>query len=220
MRAIAYYRVSTQRQGISGLGLAAQKEAVRVFLAGKGWPPILEFTEVESGKRNDRVQLAAALAACKLHRATLVIAKLDRLARNAAFLMNLRDAGVDFVACDMPDANRMIVGIMALVAENEAAMTSARTKVALAAAKARGTKLGGFRGYVPTEADRAKASAVKGKKARDGAVVLVETVAAIQADGVTSMAGIAKELNARRIPTVAGGQWHPMSVSRLLARIA
>lgn len=214
MRFIAYYRVSTDKQGQSGLGLEAQKEAVRAFLAGKGWPPLAEFVEVESGRKADRSQLAAALAACRLHKATLVIAKLDRLARNAAFLLNLRDAGVDFVACDMPDANRLTVGIMALVAEDEADRISARTKAALQAAKARGVKMGGFRGYVPTEEDRAKAAQAKREKAKRED--LLPVVEAIKAEGIASMTGIAKALNERGIPTAKGGQWQAVQVQRML----
>ncbi|TNC95034.1 MAG: site-specific recombinase [Stygiobacter sp.] len=217
MRFIAYYRVSTDKQGRSGLGLEAQQAAVRSFLQGKGWPPLMEFTEVESGKKNDRVQLAAALEACRLHKATLVIAKLDRLARNAAFLLNLRDAGVDFVACDMPDANRLTVGIMALVAEDEADRISARTKAALAAAKARGTTLGGFRGYLPTEEDRGKAAHAKRQQARQAAAPILAEVERIKAEGTASMRGIAMALNARGVPTVNGGQWQAVQVSRLLA---
>lgn len=116
MRFIAYYRVSTARQGQSGLGLAAQKKAVRDYLGDAKL--VDEFTEIETGKRNDRDALVAALNECRLTGATLVIAKLDRLSRNAAFLMGLRDSGIDSVACDMPNANRLTVGIMALVAEN------------------------------------------------------------------------------------------------------
>lgn len=141
---VAYYRVSTARQGQSGLGLAAQKKSVRDYV-GDG-RILTEFTEIETGKRNDRDALIAALNECRLTGATLVIAKLDRLSRNAAFLMGLRDSGVDFVACDMPNANRLTVGIMALVAEQEAEAISSRTKAALAAAKDRGQTLGGFRG--------------------------------------------------------------------------
>jgi DNA invertase Pin-like site-specific DNA recombinase len=216
MRYVAYYRVSTDRQGRSGLGLEAQQEAVRAFLAGKGWPPVAEFTEIESGRKSDqqRPQLAAALAACRLHKAVLVIAKLDRLARNAAFLLNLRDAGVEFVACDMPDANRLTVGIMALVAEDEADRTSARTKAALAAAKARGVALGGFRGYVPTEADRAKAAHAKREKARR--TDLLPVIEAIRAKGITSLNGIANALNEQNIPTATGKQWQAIQVKRML----
>ncbi len=133
MRAVAYYRVSTQRQGASGLGLDAQREAVRVYLAGNGWPPVTEFTEVESGRKNDRPELAKAVAACKLYGAVLVVAKLDRLARNVAFVSALMESGVDFVAVDFPMANRLTVHILAAVAEHEAGMISAWTKAALAA---------------------------------------------------------------------------------------
>src|SRR6476620_4507750 len=138
-RFIAYQRVSTAQQGRSGLGLEAQRQGVADYLDGGAWTLVAEYTEVESGKRADRPELAKALAACRAHRAVLVIAKLDRLSRNAAFLLNLRDAGVEFVAADMPDANRLTVGIMAMVAEDEADRISARTTAALAAAKARGT---------------------------------------------------------------------------------
>jgi DNA invertase Pin-like site-specific DNA recombinase len=159
---VCYYRVSTARQGRSGLGLEAQRDAVRNYLNGGDWQVAGEFTEVETGKRADRPELAKAFAACRLHRATLVIAKLDRLARNAHFLLGLRDSGIDFVAADMPNANRLTVGIMAMVAEDEAERISARTKAALAAAKKRGTVLGGFRGKVPTAKHRAlSAKAVK-----------------------------------------------------------
>jgi DNA invertase Pin-like site-specific DNA recombinase len=109
---VAYYRVSTQKQGRSGLGLAAQRQAVADFLNGGNWKIVGEFTEVESGKKSDRRQLAKALAMCRLHGARLVIAKLDRLSRNAHFLLGLQESGVDFVAADMPTANQLTVGIM------------------------------------------------------------------------------------------------------------
>ena len=137
---VSYLRASTARQGTSGLGLEAQRAAVAGFLNGEDWTLVLE---VESGKRNDRPALAAALKLCRKHRATLVIAKLDRLARNVAFISNLMESGVEFVAVDMPQANRFVVHILAAVAEQEAEAISKRTKAALAAAKARGTKLGG-----------------------------------------------------------------------------
>ena len=144
---IAYYRVSTSRQAQSGLGLDAQKQAVLDFINGNGDQIVAEFTEVESGKRCDRPELNNSLNQCRETGAKLVIARLDRLARNAAFLLTLRDSGVEFVAADMPDANRLTVGIMALVAEDEAERISQRTKAALAAAKARGVKLGGIRSW-------------------------------------------------------------------------
>jgi DNA invertase Pin-like site-specific DNA recombinase len=129
---VAYYRVSTERQGRSGLGLEAQQKAVRDHLNGGNWGIVAEFTEVESGKRSDRPQLAAALAACRLRGAKLIIAKLDRLARNVHFVSGLMESGVDFVAADFPQANRLTVHILAAVAEHEAKMISERTKVALA----------------------------------------------------------------------------------------
>jgi hypothetical protein len=125
---VAYYRVSTDKQGISGLGMDAQKQAVANYLNGGSWNLLAEFSEVETGRRSDRHELAKAVALCRKEGATLLIAKLDRLARNAAFLLNLRDSGVNFVATDMPHADRFTVGVMALVAEKEAEMISQRTK--------------------------------------------------------------------------------------------
>jgi DNA invertase Pin-like site-specific DNA recombinase len=217
MRTVAYYRVSTDRQGRSGLGLEAQREAVRVFLAGKGWPPVAEFVEIESGKRKDRPELAKAMEACRLYRATLVIAKLDRLARNVAFVSALMESGVEFVAADFPQANRLTIHILAAVAEHEAAMVSQRTKAALAAAKARGTKLGGFRGHAPSDAVRAAASQAKAAGARENAERVLPTIRELQAGGVTSLSGLARELNSRGVPTARGtGQWQAMQVQRVL----
>jgi DNA invertase Pin-like site-specific DNA recombinase len=139
---IAYYRVSTDRQGRSGLGLEAQRAAVGRYLAGIGGILMAEHTEVETGRRNDRPELAKALAACRKHKARLVIAKLDRLSRNVAFIATMMDAGVEFVACDNPHATRLTLHILAAVAEHEREMISARTKAALQAAKARGVRLG------------------------------------------------------------------------------
>ncbi|WP_342779043.1 recombinase family protein [Methylobacterium terricola] len=141
---VTYARVSTARQGRSGLGLDAQREAVRAYLNGGRWTVVGEFVEVESGRRADRPELARAVAACRLYGARLIVAKLDRLSRDPGFLRDLERSGVDFVAADMPDANRLTVGVMALVAEHEREAISARTKAALAAAKARGVTMGGL----------------------------------------------------------------------------
>lgn len=142
MQIISYLRVSTARQGASGLGLEAQRATVAAHVAAGGHTLVAEYVEVESGRKADRPQLAAALSACKLHRATLVIAKLDRLARNVAFIANLMDGGVDFLACDMPHANRLTLHLLAAIAEHEREMISQCTKAALQAAKARGKRLG------------------------------------------------------------------------------
>jgi DNA invertase Pin-like site-specific DNA recombinase len=142
---VSYLRVSTQRQGKSGLGLEAQRAAVAGYLNGGRWTVIQELVEVESGKRSDRPKLAEALRLCRLHKAVLLVAKIDRLARNVAFISALMESGVKFVAVDMPEVNELVVHILASVAEGEARAISARTKAALAAAKVRGTVLGGLR---------------------------------------------------------------------------
>jgi DNA invertase Pin-like site-specific DNA recombinase len=219
---ISYLRVSTKRQGQSGLGLEAQRHAVTEYLNGGDWKLLEEFVEVESGKRNDRPQLAKALSACRIHGATLVVAKIDRLARNAAFLLNLQSAGVDFVACDMPSANRLVVGILAMVAEEEARAISARTKAALSAARRRGVLLGTARNL--TDAARRKGSKLGAKartaKAARRAIDLQPLIEEIRSAGVQSATGITKELNARNIPAAWGGAWTVTQVSRLLARLA
>src|SRR4051812_30379048 len=164
---VAYYRVSTAKQGASGLGLEAQREAVAGYLNGGDWQLAAEFTEVESGRKNDRPELAKALAMCRRIGATLIIAKLDRLARNVAFVSNLMESGVEFTAVDFPTANRLTIHILAAVAEHEAAMTSTRTKAALAAAKARGVKLGGDRhGLIRRFAKKGHAAGLTVRKTR------------------------------------------------------
>jgi DNA invertase Pin-like site-specific DNA recombinase len=217
---VAYYRVSTKRQGRSGLGLEAQRAAVAAYLNGGDWKWVGEFTEVESGKKSDRPELAKAFATCRLHGARLVIAKLDRLSRNAHFLLGLKESGVDFVAADMPNANRLTVGIMAMVAEDEAQRISDRTKAALAAAKRRGTKLGGHRGVVPTARMRKLSAEALQRRAAARAADLAPTIAELQASGVTKLAAIAAALNERGIPTARGdGQWSAVQVSRVLDRL-
>jgi DNA invertase Pin-like site-specific DNA recombinase len=217
---ISYLRVSTQRQGRSGLGLEAQRHAVAEHLNGGSWKLIKEFVEVESGKKSARPQLEAALAACRLYGATLLIAKLDRLSRNAHFLLGLRDAGVDFVAADMPNANRLTVGIMAMVAEDEGQRISARTKAALAAAKRRGVVLGGDRGVIPSAKSRVRALAAIEARAASRAADIAPTIAELQAGGATSLRAIAAGLNARGIPTSRGdGEWSAVQVARVLDRL-
>lgn len=213
-RFIAYYRVSTTRQGRSGLGLEAQRHAVLARL--NGIKPISEFTEVETGTRADRPQLAAALAACRVHKAVLVIAKLDRLARNVAFVSKLMEAGVEFEAVDFPQANRLTIHILAAVAEHEARMISERTRAALAAAKARGTILGGARGRAGTCTDLQKARAARTAKAALRAADLRPTLLSIQAEGATSLRSIASGLNARQISAARGGQWSAAQVRTIL----
>ena len=218
-RFVAYHRVSTARQGRSGLGLEAQRAAVLGYLNGGSWTLVEEFTEVESGKRSDRPQLAAALAACRLHRATLVIAKLDRLARNVAFVSTLMESGIEFTAADFPQANRLTVHILAAVAEHEAKAISDRTKSALAAAKARGVTLGGYRGRSGTSADLERARAVRTAAANQRAADLTGTITALRNAGVTSQGAIAEGLNARGITAPRGGAWSAVQVRRVLERL-
>jgi DNA invertase Pin-like site-specific DNA recombinase len=211
---VAYFRVSTDKQGKSGLGLEAQREAVRTYLDGGRWSLVQEFVEVESGKRNDRPELTAALAACKKHKGKLIIAKLDRLSRNLAFIATLMDSGVEFIAVDNPHANKLTVHILAAVAQHEREMIGQRTRDALQAAKARGTKLGN-----PKLAE-ARKRAVQGNKsaaARYAANVL-PVIREIQASGVKSLRGVARALAARGIATARGGAWTPVQVSDILRR--
>jgi DNA invertase Pin-like site-specific DNA recombinase len=217
---VAYFRVSTAKQGKSGLGLDAQREAVRSYLNGGKWQMIGEFVEVESGKRNDRPALAEALALCRLHNATLVIAKLDRLARNVNFISNLMESTVEFTAVDFPQANRLTIHILAAVAEHEASMISARTKAALAAAKARGVSLGGNRGNIAGQALKgAQVSAAKRRaKAANRANDLMPVIRVAQANGATSLRQIAEVMNCRGIKTARGGEWSAVQIQRVLIR--
>jgi DNA invertase Pin-like site-specific DNA recombinase len=217
---VAYYRVSTERQGKSRLGLEAQQQAVRQYLNGGSWSLVAEVVEVESGKRADRPKLAEALRVCKLHKADLIIAKLDRLARNVAFVSSLMESGVEFTAVDFPKANRLTIHILAAVAEHEAAMISTRTKAALAAAKARGKVLGGFRGVTFTAADHEAAAKARRARSITRAAELAPVVADLRNAGVVSLNGMAKALTERGIPGARGGSgWSPSQVSRLLANV-
>jgi DNA invertase Pin-like site-specific DNA recombinase len=181
---------------------------------------VAEAVEIESGKKNDRPKLTEALALCRIHGATLVIAKLDRLARNVNFISNLMESTVEFTAVDFPQANRLTIHILAAVAEHEAAMISARTKAALGAARARGVVLGGDRGNIAAQARRgAKASAVKRMaKASNRANDLLPVIRAAQADGAESLRQIADVLNDRGIKTARGGEWSAVQVQRVLSK--
>jgi DNA invertase Pin-like site-specific DNA recombinase len=211
---VSYLRVSTDKQGKSGLGLEAQRKAVEDFLNGGRWTLADEFVEVESGKRSDRPKLALALAACKRLKARLIVAKLDRLSRNLHFISGLMESGVDFVAADMPFANRLTVHILAAVAEHEREMISGRTKAALAAAKARGVKLGG------PKLDQARlAGAAGNRKAADRFAANVKPIIAqIRSSGVTSLRKVAAVLTARGVPTARGGTWNPAQVANVMRR--
>ena len=220
---IAYYRVSTKRQGESGLGLEAQRTAVAELAASRGARITEEFVEVESGKRDDRPQLAEALHLAKLTRATLVIAKLDRLSRNATFLSSLLDSGASFVAADMPDANDLTIRILAAVAQQEREAISKRTKEALRAAKARGVKLGnpyGAAALIRDGSGPAAASEARKEAADQRALEFAQTIGRIKAQGKTSLREIAEELNRRGIHTARGGQWHPTTVRNYMQRAA
>ena len=211
---VAYFRVSTDKQGKSGLGLDAQRHAVQQYLNGGTWSLIGEFTEIESGKRNERPELEKALTICKRQKAKLVIAKLDRLSRNLAFIATLMDSGVEFVAVDNPHANKLTVHILAAVAQHEREMIAQRTKDALQAAKARGVVLGNPR--LADVRDRAVANlkADADRFARNVAPIIRE----IQSSGVPSHRGIARALNARGVATARGGQWTAVQVGAIVRR--
>lgn len=222
-KVVTYLRVSTARQGVSGLGLAAQQKAVEQFAASKSARIVGSFKEVESGKRSDRPELDKALHLAKVTGSTLVIAKLDRLSRNAHFLLGLAKSGVKFVAADMPEATELTVGIMALVAEQEAKAISKRTKEALQAAKARGQVLGNPNGAAALRrAGKGNGAAVEVVRAKADAraLALKIVIESLREEGVVSLGGIAEALNEGGMETPRGGRWHKTSVSNLLARFA
>ena len=208
---IGYFRVSTARQGVSGLGLDAQKKSVADYLNGGHWKILAEFVEIESGKRNDRPELQRALALAKQTGATLILAKMDRLGRRASYVLNLLDnSGVRFVFVEMPHASKLEIGIRAVVAEEEGRAISERTKAALAAAKRRGVKLGT---YARELARQNKAAAA------EHARKLAPIVAEIRAGGAQTIRAVAGELNRRGVPSARGARWHVPAVFRLLRLI-
>ncbi len=222
MKLVAYLRVSTAKQGQSGLGLEAQAAAINAYARHVQGDVKGTFTEVESGKQNARPELAKALHLAKVTGATLVIAKLDRLSRNAAFLLALRDSGVRFVAADLPDANELTVGVMAVIAQHEREAIARRTREALQAAKARGRSLGNPNGAKALKragkGNRAAVAAATSKAdahARDLAPVIEN----LRLDGIVSLAAMAQALNERGMLTPRGGRWHKSSVRNLLGRL-
>lgn len=219
---VAYYRVSTARQGRSGLGLDAQRKAVADFLNGGSWQLLAEFVEVETGKSDDRPKLEEALAMCDLSGATLVVAKLDRLSRNLAFLAKLQESGARFVAADMPEANELTIHIMAAVAQAERKAISTRTKEALAAAKARGVRLGGNRGNLDDlRKGPARSAEVRSHQSTERAAKVQRQIDSVAVDaGTSSLRQIAAELNRRGITAPRGGRWHAAQVRAVLKRSA
>jgi len=205
---VVYVRVSTARQGMSGLGLEAQLESVGSFFASRPHEVIATFTEVESGKRSDRPELLKALAECRKRKATLVIAKLDRLGRNLAFIANLMESGVDFVCCDNPHANRLMLHMLAAFAEFERELISKRTRDALAMAKAKGVKLG-VNGKRLAEQHKADA------RVRDQQHYPV--ISRLMRE-LRSYRAVAESLNDMAIPTPTGGRWYASSIRNLVLR--
>ena len=209
-----YYRVSTQKQGSSGLGLDAQRAAVRAFVAD---PAQLgtEYVEIESGKKNQRPQLLAAIAEARRVGATLLIAKLDRLSRNAGFIFALRDSGVDFVCCDMPDANTLTVGLFAVIAQHERETISKRTKDALAAKKARGATLGTPANFTPVVIAQGQAAMQANARDHQSNRQAARLAELLRAQGHT-LQQVANELNQAGYRTRRGRTFHPTTVQRLL----
>lgn len=223
---VAYFRVSTMRQGRSGLGLEAQRDAVLGLIAAQGGRLLDEFTEVESGKRSDRPELQRAIRRAKVSGARLIIAKLDRLSRNASFLLHLRDSGVRFVAADLPTADETVVGIMAVIAQRERELIAQRTRDALAVAKRRLAKEGRTLGNPNGAAALRRAN--KGNVAAIAKVAAMadaraenyrEVLADVDPDRSLSLRAIAAEMNRREIEAPRGGVWHPASVARLRQRV-
>ena len=216
---IAYLRVSTVRQGQSGLGLDAQRATVEAFARSGNRVIVETFVEIESGKNNERPQLFAALARCKLLGCTIVVARLDRLARDLCFVASLLRDGVEFVACDAPYANRLTLGILAAVSEDEGRRISERVRAALVQAKARGTVLGGYRGFPISANAGAKGRATQRVAAQSRAEALKPILAELSQQGIVTTPAIAQALNAKNVTTPRGARWHAASVARMMHRV-
>jgi DNA invertase Pin-like site-specific DNA recombinase len=207
-RYLSYLRVSTERQGATGLGIEAQRSSVERYVELIGGEIVGELIEVESGKRSDRPVLEEAIAQCRRQKATLLVAKLDRLSRTVSFMSRLIETGVDFVAVDNPHANKLMIHVLSAFAEHERDMIAARTRSALAAAKGRGVTLGSP--CLPAARELARASLIT--SADEFAANVAPIIAQIRRSGVVTYGGIAEALTARGIPTARGGKWHPASV--------
>lgn len=207
---VSYCRVSTQRQGASGLGLEAQQQAVAQHVAKAHGELVGLYVEIESGASKRRPQLVRALSHCRKAKAVLLIAKLDRLARNVAFIATLMEAGIEFVAVDAPYANRLMLHILAAFAEHERDQISARTKAALAAAKTRGVRLG---------VNGAQLAADNRREALAHARMVAPALSRARQHGCTTLTSLASFLNQAAVPTASGGQWHPATVARVQARL-
>ena len=210
MEFVSYLRVSTQRQGRSGLGIEAQRAAVERYVRQSGGELLAEYVEIETGSGKARPVLVQSIAQCRKRKATLLIAKLDRLARNVAFVSSLMESGVEFVAADAPYANRLMIHILAAFAEHERTLISERTKAALTAAKDRGIVLGA-NGRILAEAHRINA--------RRYAETLRPNVVKAHHDGAQTLLEIAAHLNAGGSVTREGRPWRPSTVARLLVRL-
>lgn len=212
---VAYMRVSTGKQASSGLGLEAQEAAIRSYVK-EGDQLLATYKEVESGKNNERPELAKALRHVELAGATLLVAKLDRLSRAVAFIAQLMESKVDFVACDQPSATPLTIHIFAAMAEHERNLISQRTRAALKVAKERGVKLGGYRAGAK-KVDPSRGTAANRDRARAFNARLRQAISELQADGADNLSELARRLNERGIPTSRGGEWRPTQVARVLA---
>jgi len=221
-RYVCYYRVSTRDQKRSGLGLEAQREVVEDFLKGNGHEVVGEYTEVESGGKNDRPELTKAIRDCELKGARLIVSKLDRLSRDLHFITALQQSAVQFTVAEIPDATELTINLLAAVAQHERKLISGRTKAALQAAKDRGVRLGNpklLRGERIAPADTSHANKARTAKADDYARKMSSVIEELQAKGTTSLSGIADSLNEAGYQTSRGGSWYPNSVKRIIERI-
>jgi DNA invertase Pin-like site-specific DNA recombinase len=222
MKYVAYYRVSTSKQGQSGLGMEAQQAAVARHIVGCGGERVGSFQEVESGRKSDRIELAKAIEAARQNRATLIVAKLDRLSRDPEFLFKLQNSGLDFVCCDMPQADKFTIGIMIVMAQKERDDTSRRTKAALAVRKAELARAGKRLGAPDKSLVKSRTKAaevIQAGKLRHAAYVM-KVIAELREAHVTTLSEMAKCLNRRGIPTARNGKWTATAVRRVIAATA